>query len=218
MKRTLMSRILLLAAVTGASTLSGWSAPTASAQDCSDVELIFARGTTEPAGVGWLGTAFANAVRSKIGSRTMAVYAVNYPANWDLYNSVRTGAADALAHVQSTAANCPDTRIVLGGYSQGAGVIDLLAIAKRVGFFAPMPIPPADEPHIAAIAVFGNPMRTMNGGGPLDQNSPVYGSRVIDQCAVNDKYCAGGSDETGHFAYVKNGMVDEAGTFVVDRL
>ena len=218
MKHKLLARILLLASIAGASTLSGWGAPTAGAQDCSDVELIFARGTTEPAGVGWLGTAFVNTVRTKIGERSMAVYPVNYPADWNLYTSVRTGASDALAHIQSTSTNCPDTRIILGGYSQGAGVIDLLAIAKSVGFFAPMPIPPSDEPHIAAIAVFGNPMRTMNGGGPLDQKSPVYGSRTIDQCAAGDGYCAGGSDTSGHFAYVRNGMVDQAATFVTDHL
>jgi cutinase len=210
--------ILSTATVAAATSLSAFGITTANAQACSDVEVIFARGTTEPAGVGWLGTAFISNVRSKVGSRSLATYAVNYPASWDLYNSVRAGSSDALAHIHSTAANCPNTRIILGGYSQGAGVIDELAIAAPVGVFTPMPIPAGDEPHIAAIAVFGNPMRTMNNGGPLDQKSPVYGSRTIDQCAPADKYCQGGTDDTGHFAYVQNGMVDQAGTFVTGRL
>ncbi|AFM17961.1 Cutinase [Mycolicibacterium chubuense NBB4] len=211
-------RILAAVSIAGAAGLAGAGTPTANAQTCSDVEVVFARGTTEPAGVGWLGTAFVNNVRSKIGSRSLATYAVNYPASWDLYTSVRAGSSDALAHIHSTVANCPNTRIILGGYSQGAGVIDELAIAAPVGVFTPMPIPSGDEPHIAAIAVFGNPMRTMNNGGPLDQKSPVYGSRTIDQCADRDKYCAGGTDDSGHFAYLQNGMVDQAGTFVTGRL
>ncbi|PRC61338.1 hypothetical protein C6A85_09945, partial [Mycobacterium sp. ITM-2017-0098] len=33
------------------------------------------------------------------------------------------GANDASAHVQYMIANCPRTRLVLGGYSQGAAVI-----------------------------------------------------------------------------------------------
>lgn len=199
--------------------VSGIGTPAASAQGCSDVEVIFARGTTEPAGVGWLGTAFINAVRSKVGAKSVSTYAVNYPADWNLYTSVRTGGTDALARVHATAANCPNTRIVLGGYSQGAGVMDLLAIGQRVGLFVPMPIPAEDEPHVAAIAVFGNPMRTMNGGGPLTDKSPVYGSRTIDQCATGDQYCdAGPSTNTGHYAYVQNGMVDQAAAFVAGRV
>ncbi|MCG7594668.1 cutinase family protein [Mycobacterium sp. PSTR-4-N] len=183
------------------------------------MEVIFARGTTEPAGVGWLGTAFINSVRSKVGAKSVSTYAVNYPADWNLYTSVRAGGTDALARVHATATTCPDTRIVLGGYSQGAGVVDVLAIGQRVGLFTPMPIPAEDEPHVAALAVFGNPMRTMNGGGPLPDKSPVYGSRTIDQCATGDQYCdAGPSTNTGHYAYVQNGMVDEAAAFVAGRV
>ena len=218
MKKRLALHILSLVTAAGATTFTGLSAAPANAQACSDVEVIFARGTTEAAGVGWLGTAFINNVKSKIGSKSLTTYAVNYPASWDLYTSVRAGSSDALARIRSTSSNCPNTRFILGGYSQGAGVIDQLAIAQPVGVFTPMPIAAADEPRIAAIAVFGNPMRTMNGGGPLDQKSPVYGSRVIDQCAPRDKYCEGGTDTSGHFAYVQNGMVDQAGTFVTARL
>jgi cutinase len=218
MKMSPALHILSLTAIAAATSLSGISAPTAGAQTCSDVEIDFARGTTEPPGVGWLGTAFISNVRSKLGTKTLSTYAVNYPADWNLYSGVRQGGNDELAHIQSTVANCPNTRIILGGYSQGAGVMDQLAIGAPVGIFTPMPIPASAEPHIAAIAVFGNPMRTMSGGGPLDQKSPTYGSRTIDQCAPKDKYCEGGTDDSGHFAYVQNGMVDQAGTFVVGKL
>lgn len=219
MKRRSVVSVLSTVATICAGTATGMGVPAASAQGCSDVEVIFARGTTEPAGVGWLGTAFIDSVRSKVGAKSVSTYAVNYPADWNLYTSVRAGGTDALARVHATATTCPDTRIVLGGYSQGAGVVDVMAIGQRVGLFTPMPIPAEDEPHVAALAVFGNPMRTMNGGGALPDKSPVYGSRTIDQCATGDQYCdAGPSTNTGHYAYVQNGMVDEAAAFVAGRV
>ena len=51
------------------------------------------------------------------------------------------------AHIQSVAVNCPNTRMVLGGYSQGAGVIDLSTTA----------MPPQVADHVAAAALFGAP-------------------------------------------------------------
>ena len=49
---------------------------------------------------------------------------------------------------------------MLGGISQGAGVIDLITIGKRkLSFFTPSPLPDTMVNHVAAIAVFGNPSR-----------------------------------------------------------
>src|ERR1700722_12404500 len=95
----------------------------ASAAPCPDVEVTFARATTEPPGIGGAGQEFVDALRSKIGGRSLGGYPVNYPATEDFPSSENAGASDANAHVQSMAANCPNTRLVLGGYSQGAMVI-----------------------------------------------------------------------------------------------
>ena len=99
--------------------------PVAGAAPCPDVEVVFARGTTEPPGVGGIGQAFVDSVRSQVGGRSVGVYAVNYPASNDFASSTPAGGNDMSAHVQSMAANCPNTRMVLGGYSQGAAVVDL---------------------------------------------------------------------------------------------
>ncbi len=86
---------------------------------------------------------------------------------------------------------CPDTKIVLGGMSQGAGVIDLITIGNRtIWFFRPAPLPDSMVDHIAAIAVFGNPSRDVSTLGPLTQISPLYGDRAIDLCANGDPYCS----------------------------
>ena len=36
-------------------------------------------------------------------------------------------------HIQDTAANCPNTRIVLGGFSQGAVVAGFVTVGRRTG-------------------------------------------------------------------------------------
>src|SRR5262249_22012000 len=110
--------------------------PSASAA-CPDAEMVFARGRQEPPGVGQIGDALVNAVRSKT-PMSVGVYGVNYPADLD----AATGARDIGAHVRSMASSCPNTRIVIGGYSLGATAADLFARANS--------LPPDVSQHIAA--------------------------------------------------------------------
>src|SRR5258708_9175918 len=93
----------------------------ASAGPCPDVEVVFARGTNEPPGVGSVGQAFIDSLRSQVGGRSVGVYAVNYPATDDFVRSSLAGAGDARAHVQSMVANRPNPRTVLGGDPHAAG-------------------------------------------------------------------------------------------------
>lgn len=75
----------------------------------------------------------------------------------------------------------PNTRLVLGGYSQGAAIIDIITAVPpfpAIGFNNPLP--PNVPDHVAALAVFGNPP-TAKVGLPLT-SSAVYGSRAIDLC------------------------------------
>jgi cutinase len=75
----------------GAAVVTTWaallSAPiliaSASAASCPDVEVTFARATTEPPGVGGVGQAFVDSLRSQVGGRSVGVYPVNYPATED---------------------------------------------------------------------------------------------------------------------------------------
>ena len=70
------------APVIAASVLLGAPAP-AHADPCPDVEVVFARGSGEPPGLGSVGGPFVDALRSQIGSKTLGVYPVNYPASTD---------------------------------------------------------------------------------------------------------------------------------------
>src|SRR5215510_9081771 len=68
--------------------------PVAGAAPCPDVEIVFARGTTEPPGVGGIGQAFVDSLRSQAGGRSVGVYAVNYPASNDFSTSTPAGGDD----------------------------------------------------------------------------------------------------------------------------
>jgi cutinase len=183
--------------------------PTAKAA-CSDIEVVFARGTTEPPGVGRVGQAFINSLRNQVGGRSIGVYAVDYPASYD-FLAAANGANDASAHIQGTMNDCPNTRIVLAGYSQGAAVIDVIAAVPFPAIGFNNPLPPDAPDHIAAIAAFGNPTAKL--GLPITA-SPVYGPRSIDLCAGGDPVCSDGDDVAAHSSYSTNGMTSQAAGFV----
>ena len=221
-----------LAAGMVATSMALLSAPTsigpASAAPCPDVEVTFARATTEPPGVGVVGQEFIDSLRSQVGGKSIGVYPVNYPASDDFAPSVNAGTSDANAHVQSMIANCPNTRMVLGGYSQGALVIDQITIAQApVAGFVPETLSADQADHVAALALFGNPADRYLGAS-VSTVSPWYGAKAIDLCAPGDPICSPGAlftvpthDEMfspEHLSYPHSGMPAQAATFVASHL
>jgi cutinase len=194
--------------------IAGPGGAPAHADGCPDIEVVFARGTTEPAGIGRVGQAFVDSLRRQVGGRSVGVYGVNYPASWD-FLAAADGANDASGHIQWMMDNCPDTRLVLGGYSQGAAVTAVIAAIPfpAVGFNAPLP--PYTPDHVAAIAVFGNP--TAKAGLPLT-TSPVWGSRAIDLCTFGDPICSSGESFAAHSSYPESGLTAQAAGFVAGLL
>lgn len=189
-------------------------APAAHAQGCPDIEVVFARGTDEPPGLGRVGQAFVDSLSGRVGGRSVGSYAVVYPATYD-FLAAAGGANDASAHIQYMMANCPNTRLVLGGYSQGAAVIDIIAAVPfpAVGFTNPLP--PNAPDFVAAIAAFGNP--TTKVGLPMTA-SPVWGPRAIDLCTAGDPVCSPGNDIAAHSYYVPAGLPGQAAAFVAGLL
>jgi cutinase len=185
--------------------------PPASADPCPFSEVVFARGTGEPPGVGAVGQAFIDSLRSQVPERTIEVYPVNYPASPDYRDSASAGADDASTHIESLVANCPNTRVVLGGYSQGASVMDLATDSMPAGV--------AD--HVAAVALFGNPSSAYASslmGGPLPTIAPAYRTKTIDLCTPDDIICAENGNMVAHILYVPDGMANDAAAFVASRL
>jgi len=183
---------------------------TASADDCPDIEVVFARGTNDAPGLGNVGGSFIDDLRGRVGGRSVGAYAVVYPASFD-FLAAADGANDASAHIQYMVNNCPNTRLVLGGYSQGAAVIDVISAVPipAVGFNNPLP--PNVPDHVAAIAVFGNPSAKL--GLPLTA-SPVWGGRAIDLCNPGDPICqTDGENLAAHRSY-PGGPTNQAADFV----
>jgi cutinase len=191
-------------------------APSVSADACPAIEVVFAPGTGQADGVGREGQAFVDSLRGQVGGMSVGVYAVNYPTSPES-QWVAEGANDASSHVQATATNCPDTKIVLGGYSQGAVVIDAItsAAAPTLGFTKLMPPEVAD--HVAAVAVFGNLSNRVL-GQPLTSLSPLYGAKAIDLCNGADPVCSTGDDAAAHSRYVQSGLVQQGAAFAASRV
>jgi cutinase len=190
--------------------------PTASA-GCPDAEVDFARGREEAPGVGEVGQAFINSLQSKVPHMSIGAYGVNYPADV----SVTKGSNDMSAHVQSMAASCPNTKLVLGGYSLGAAAADVVVAMNQPGFGYTDPLPPNMDQHIAAVALFGN--GTQRVLGPVPDFSPAFAGKTIDLCAAGDPICTPGVHDlhwNSHLqpSYISSGLVDQAASFVAGKL
>jgi cutinase-like protein len=215
--------LLICAAAVAVWTLPTAPIPPASAAPCPDVEVVFARGTTEPPGVGGIGQNFVDTLRSRVGTKSLGVYPVNYPATTDFPTAI-DGISDAGHHVESMAANCPRTKMVLGGYSQGAAVMGFVT-ASQVPDGAHLvqalqPMPPDVANHVAAVALFGKPssqfMNVIN--EPPITVGPLYAPKTIELCVPNDPVCSGSGYPAAHRQYVEAGMVDQAADFAASRL
>jgi cutinase len=208
----------------GASALSASALPSASAQPCPDVEVVFARGTGEPPGVGPTGQAFIDSLRPRIGARSLEVYPVDYPASNE-WSTGLDGIRDAGAHVVSAASSCPQTKMVLGGYSQGAAVMGFVTSAAVPDGVdpatVPKPLAPEVADHVAAVVLFGLPnLRAMNFlGEPPVAIGPPYQAKTIKVCAPEDPVCSDGMNFAAHDDYADDAsMVDQGAAFAASRL
>jgi cutinase len=200
--------------VVGAALTVTPSAPAANAMGCNDIEVVFARGTGELPGLGRVGDAFVDDLRARVGNRSVGAYGVNYPASYDFFTAA-DGANDASAYIQNVINTCPDTKLVLGGYSQGAGVIDIITSVPFPAIGFTNPLPPDVPNRVAALAVFGNPTAKL--GLPLT-SSPVYGTRAIDLCNSGDPVCSDGNNVPAHRSYGPDGLTNQAAAFAANLL
>jgi len=207
--------------VMAASTLM-FGSPAASAQPCPDAEIVFARGSDEPPGVGNTGQAFIDAVRGLLPGKSIGVYPVNYPATGDFGNhavfpsTMFDGVGDASSHLKAVAAACPNTKMLLGGYSQGAAVAAYTTTNPDV--------PAAVHDHVAGIVLFGTPTPTMLAqyGAPPANISPLYDGKSLNLCAPGDSICDGSPGSLlsilAHGLYPLSGLTNKAAAAAAARI
>ncbi|KAL9101771.1 MAG: hypothetical protein Q9163_003018 [Psora crenata] len=171
--------------------------------ECKPVTVIFARGTIELGNVGsTTGPPFFNALDVIMGADNLAVQGVNYPATILGYlGGGDKGGAQKLADLtQQAARQCPDTRIVLSGYSQGAQVVHL-GEAK---------MSPETASRVAAVVLFGDPKK----GQALQK---IDKSKVKTFCFIADLICdALPVVGAHHLSYAANAVA--AAKFVADQV
>jgi hypothetical protein len=196
------------------------------AAECADYLVVGARGSNEVAesptvGMGPSVFRFASTMRDQIvaSGATVDLEAVHYPAVAPWGNgqskipngspkdtegtaypgSVDQGVAGLLSVMRVAAAACPDTRLILGGYSQGADVIGYAIEALE------QPHPGGERlDQIAGVALFGDPRFNPKDSGASDgdydpSRSGLFGPRdawskhlrvpVISVCREGDFFC-----------------------------
>jgi cutinase len=227
--RAALSAIFAAVALVAIFTGSFASLPSASAavDSCPNIEVVFARGTFEAPGIGATGQAFVDALNARLPGKTVDVYAVNYPASLD-FGRATDGIVDVSNRIQSIAATCPTTKIVLGGYSQGAAVVGYTtADTVPAGFVLPAgitgPMSPAIAPHVAAVALFGTPdtwfLNLADHNAPPITIGQLYTAKTLELCATGDPVCfPGGLNRAAHSSYKDNGMADQAADFAARQL
>ncbi|KAG6917193.1 hypothetical protein DXG01_003536 [Tephrocybe rancida] len=158
--------------------LSVLATPLEPRQACADVTVYFARGTTEPGTLGTIvGPPFQAALASALGGRSLDFEGIPYPANIAgfLAGGDKGGATTMANDVTAKASACPNTKIVISGYSQGAQVTHLAAAR----------LSSAVRSRVNAAVVFGDP----DNGQPFP--SPIN-AHELTFCATGDNICAGG--------------------------
>jgi len=212
------SRPRFAVAVLTASLVTGLTVAVSSvaeAATCSDVDVVFARGTGESAGLGVAGTPFVQSVTSNLSGYSVSSYAVDYDAN-SSQSSAGPGSTNLTNHVTSVAAACPGTRFVLGGYSQGATVVDK-SLGITTGYAGGTTIPTTLSSRVAAVVVFGNPLN--KSGRSIAGSAPTYASASREFCNSGDIVCdPRGSSWVPHLAYPRDGSVTTGATFAANRV
>lgn len=135
---------------------------------CKDMTVIFARGTTEPGNVGlFTGPPFFDALTSMLGANSLAIQGVDYSASVEGFleggDSTGSQAMWATLHnshfyqqflkvpratlISSTLKTCPNTKLVMSGYSQGGQLVHNAAAM----------LPASTMAQVSSVVIFGDP-------------------------------------------------------------
>ncbi|KAK8105595.1 Cutinase [Apiospora kogelbergensis] len=171
---------------------------------CGDIVVIFARGTTEPGNVGSLvGPPLFGALRKRMGAnggQTLAVQGVDrYDASVTAYlqGGDASGSQQMADLVSKAMKQCPSSKIVMSGYSQGG---QLVHNAARL-------LPASTMAAVSSVVIFGDPYSRF----PVQGASP---GKVRIFCHLGDDICVDGDIILlQHLTYFMD--VDEAATYIL---
>ncbi|KAK3306286.1 cutinase [Chaetomium strumarium] len=200
-------------------------------QSCPSIHIFGARETTAPAGYG-TSQGLVNMVKQAYAGSTSE--AINYPAcggqaqcggvSYD--QSAQRGTQAVVQAVTSLNQRCPNTKIVLIGYSQGGQIMDnalcggagatlagaALSAVKAAIFMG--------DPHNVAGLPYNVGTCRAQGFAARPrgfQCSPASPSIIQSYCDSTDPYCCNGNDANSHQQYV-NKYGQQALAFIRSKL
>jgi len=219
--------------MTGVVLASPANAVAASGSGCAAVSIVTARASTEAAGEGITGALVTQVVNAS--TQTVSRASVSYPATLNNYNSSSLqGINAAKTQITNLVNSCPNTKVVLMGYSQGAHVmLDVLGGGQggSLGTATP-PLASNIASHVTAVATFGDPRHvpnqsfdlgtaTRNGRFPRSQTQlnvlAGFASRIAAWCDSNDTFCDSGNSVNVHTSYL-NRYQNAAASFVLGKI
>jgi hypothetical protein len=200
---------------------------------CVDVAIITARASGEAAGEGITGALVSQIIRTS--KQTISRASVNYPATLTNYaNSSAQGVSALKAQLTAQVQNCPDEKIVLAGYSQGAHVILDVVGGGGGGILGTQtqPVPASIADHVVAFVSFGDPRHVVN--QPFDlgtskrnglfprnaqqlQTLQQFAPKIQAFCDNTDEFCDSGTSLNVHLTYLNRDQ-NAAAQFVLDKI
>ncbi|KAK1983914.1 cutinase [Colletotrichum cereale] len=195
----------------------------------TSVHIIVCRASTERPGTGVIGEIATNIQGQIPGSD---IEAVDYPAELNPYNPSEEAGVTAMTKlVRDYAARCPDTKMVLMGYSQGAQVAaDVVCGTSEQGFTATQPQPAEVADKVAAILLMGDPSHVS--GQPYNQGTSqnngrfprsktagcnAVANKMVSFCNTGDPFCDSGRNVQVHLRYVQSNG-DAANRFIMSKV
>lgn len=172
MKSVLLASLAALAAATPIEVRQnnvGSTANEFTRGGCRDIIMLFARGSTEVGNMGTVcGPQTGEGLKENFGAENVAVEGIDYAAglstNFLPGGADPAGISEMVDLIGQVASDCPDSKLVVGGYSQGA------ALTHR----AVEDLPQAQKDQIAAAFTFGDTQnqQVSAGGGPVPVSEP----------------------------------------------
>ncbi|KAB2100715.1 hypothetical protein AG0111_0g10676 [Alternaria gaisen] len=171
---------------------------------CKPMTVLFARGTTELGNMGSIaGPPFVTALGAMMGgAANVAVQGIQYPADVPgfLVGGDKGGSQLMAQMVGQVRAQCPDTTLVMAGYSQGGQLVHNAADMLSA----------QDSAFVSSAVIFGDP----NNGKPVGKVA-AGNTKII--CATGDLICAGQAVILApHLSYGAN--ANEAAKFVMSNM
>lgn len=170
-----------------------------------------------------VGPALANQLISSLGRDRVSVQGVDYTAS--IYSNALRGSDGG--KVMAKLANdqlsrCPNTKVAISGYSQGAMVVHYAV--KSAGLAAA---------KVSSAVVYGDPQNRDSVGSLPASKTKVSSEESRWSCAserrlkeIPQKFCARGDGvcETGtfsissaHLSYTRNGNIAEGASFIIQQ-